>query len=117
LYITLLKSKLHHARVTSADLNYVGSLTLDSALMQAAGIAPYEKVLVANVENGERFETYVIEGEAGSGMVQINGAAARYGVSGDRLIVMAFALVEEVPAGWQPRVIALDENNQVILHK
>jgi aspartate 1-decarboxylase len=117
LYITLLKSKLHHARVTAADLNYVGSLTLDPALMEAAGIAPFEKVLVANVENGERFETYVIEGEAGSGMVQINGAAARYGLPGDRLIVMAFALVEGVPSDWQPRVIALDENNQVILQK
>lgn len=112
--VSLLRVKLHHARVTGADLNYVGSITIDSALLQASGIYVWEKVLVVDIENGARFETYAIPGEADSGTIQLNGAAARLAAVGDRLIVMAFADVEAPPpADWQPRVLVLDAQNAV----
>ena len=103
--ITLLKAKLHRIRVTEADLDYEGSLTLDPDDMEAVGIFPYEKILVADLENGNRFETYAIAGRRGSRVCCLNGAAARLGKVGDRLIVMCFAQVSpDEAAGWQPKV-------------
>ena len=103
--LTLLKSKLHRIRVTEARLDYEGSLTLDPDDMEAAGIVPYEKILCADVENGNRFETYAIEGRRGSHVCCLNGAAAHQGRVGDRLIVMAFArMTPEEARGFIPRV-------------
>ena len=103
--LTLLKSKLHRIRVTEACLDYEGSLTLDPDDMEAVGIVPYEKILCADVENGNRFETYAIAGRRGSRVCCLNGAAAHQGKVGDRLIVMAFAdITPEEAAGWQPLV-------------
>ena len=103
--LQLLKSKLHRIRVTEARPDYEGSLTLDPDDMEAVGIVPYEKILCADVENGNRFETYAIEGVRGSGVCCLNGAAAHKGAVGDRLIVMAFAAVTpEEAVGWQPKV-------------
>ena len=103
--VQLLKAKLHRIRVTEADLDYEGSLTLDPDDMEAVGIVPYEKILVADLENGNRFETYAIAGRRGSRVCCLNGAAARLGKVGDRLIVMCFAQVSpDEAAGWQPRV-------------
>ena len=103
--IEVLKAKLHRIRVTEACLDYEGSLTLDPDDMEAVGILPYEKILCADVENGSRFETYVIAGARGSGVCCLNGAAARLGKVGDRLIVMAFARMSEGEAAdWQPKV-------------
>ena len=103
--LTLLKAKLHRIKVTEADLDYEGSLTLDPDDMEAVGIVPYERILCADVENGNRFETYAIAGERGSHVCCLNGAAAHKGKVGDRLIVMAFAQMSEDEAkGWVPRV-------------
>ena len=103
--LTLLKSKLHRIRVTEARLDYEGSLSLDPDDMEAVGIVPYEKILCADVENGNRFETYAIEGARGSHVCCLNGAAAHQGKVGDRLIVMAFAqLTPEEAQGFTPRV-------------
>ena len=103
--VQLLKAKLHRIRVTEADLDYEGSLSLDPDDMEAVGIFPYEKILCADVENGNRFETYAIAGKRGSHVCCLNGAAAHKGKVGDRLIVMAFAsFTPEEAAGWQPRV-------------
>ena len=103
--IQILKSKLHRIRVTEACLDYEGSLTLDPDDMDAVGIMPYEKILVADVENGNRFETYAICGKRGSHVCCLNGAAAHQGKVGDRVIVMAFALATlEEAQGWVPRV-------------
>lgn len=113
MFVSLLRSKLHHARVTDADLNYVGSITIDSELLELAGMVPYEKVLVVDLENGARFETYTIPGDKGSGAIMLNGAAARLVSKGDRLIIMAFAYAEFPPDNWTPTVVILDENNKV----
>ena len=103
--LTLLKAKLHRIKVTEACLDYEGSLTLDPDDMEAVGIVPYEKILCADVENGNRFETYAIAGQRGSHVCCLNGAAAHQGRVGDRLIVMAFAqMSEEEAKGWTPRV-------------
>ena len=103
--LTLLKAKLHRIKVTEACLDYEGSLTLDPDDMEAVGILPYEKILCADVENGNRFETYAIAGTRGSHVCCLNGAAAHKGRVGDRLIVMAFAQMSEDEArGWTPRV-------------
>ena len=105
MHLTLLKSKLHRIRVTEARLDYEGSLSLDPDDMEAVGIVPYEKILCADVENGNRFETYAIAGARGSHVCCLNGAAAHQGKVGDRLIVMAFAqLTPEEAQGWSPRV-------------
>ncbi|MFC1497019.1 aspartate 1-decarboxylase [Verrucomicrobiota bacterium] len=111
----MLKSKLHHATVTDVELEYEGSLTIDSNLMDAAGIRPYEKILIANLANGNRFETYAIPAEeSGSGKICLNGATAHKGSSGDRLIVFAFGLLQEEEINQhRPRVILLDENNKI----
>ena len=103
--VELLKSKLHRIRVTEANLDYEGSLTLDPDDMEAVGIVQYAKLLVANVESGSRFETYAIAGRRGAHVCCLNGAAAHMGRVGDRLIVMSFAMfTPEEAAGWQPRV-------------
>ena len=113
--IKLLKSKLHRAVVTGSDLNYHGSLTIDPELMESVGLVPYEAILVANVATGTRGETYVLEGTRGSGQIELNGAMARLGATGDRLIVMAFGMFEpgEV-AGHRPRVAILDNVNHIV---
>ena len=112
--ITMLKGKIHRAVVTEAALNYVGSITIDAKLMEAAGILEYEKVQVADIENGARFETYVIEGEAGSGMICLNGAAARQVQVGDRIIIMAYApMTPEEAKEVKPQVVFVDEGNQM----
>ena len=111
--VTLLRAKLHRIRVTEACLDYVGSLTVDRDLMEAVGLFASEKILCANVENGERFETYAISGPRGSGVCCLNGAAAHKGKVGDRLIVMAFGQFSpEEAASHQPRVVFLDEKNR-----
>lgn len=112
--ITMLKAKIHRAVVTQAELNYVGSITIDSDLMEAAGIFEYEKVQIADVENGNRFETYVIAGEAGSGMICLNGAAARQVQPGDHVIIMAYAqMTPEEARTMKPQVVFVDEKNKI----
>jgi aspartate 1-decarboxylase len=113
--IHLLKSKIHRAQVTDRNLDYEGSLTIPLDLMEKVGLRPYERILCSNMANGERFETYAIVGQAGSGAIILNGAAARLGERGDRLTIMSFAEVEAGEAqGWKPRVIVLGEKNIVI---
>jgi aspartate 1-decarboxylase len=111
--IEMLKSKIHRARVTATNLHYVGSITIDADLIREAGLRHYEKVLVANLNNGERFSTYVIEGEPGGGQIEINGAASRHASLGDELIIMAFGLVgpDEVE-GFTPRIVMVDPHNR-----
>ncbi len=111
----LCKSKIHRATVTEANLNYEGSLTLDPLLMEAAGLVPFEQVHVLNLNNGARFETYLIEGERGSGTVCVNGAAARLVQVGDHVIVLAYALVsEDELSDFTARIVFVDENNRVV---
>lgn len=111
----LCKSKIHRATVTEANLNYEGSLTLDPLLMEAAGLVPFEQVHVLNLNNGARFETYLIEGERGSGTVCVNGAAARLVQVGDPVIVLAYALVpEDELADFTARIVFVDEHNRVV---
>jgi aspartate 1-decarboxylase len=111
---TFLKSKIHRAVVTGADVNYEGSLTVDSALLAAAGMRAYELVLVADVENGARLETYLIAGPEGSGIIQGNGAAARLLQAGDHVIIMTFVQVPEpLPAEWSPTIVLVDEKNRI----
>ena len=112
--LEMLKSKIHRAVVTQAELNYVGSITVDEALMKASGIVEYEKVQIADVDNGARFETYVIAGEEGSGIICLNGAAARMVSTGDKVIIMSSAQMtpEEVKDN-PPKVVFVDENNKI----
>ncbi len=113
---TLLKSKLHRAAVTGASLHYEGSLTVAEDLAKKAGFLPYEKILVGNINNGERFETYLIYSRAGSKVIELNGATAHLGKIGDRLTIMSFAQVPaELAAKHQPTVVRLDEKNDVLL--
>ena len=108
------KSKIHRATLTGADLHYEGSLTLDRDLMDAADILPYEKVSVVNINTGSRLETYVIEGRAGSGDVQLNGAAARLGAPGDRVIVISYAEYDESELeDFEPTIVFVDEKNRM----
>ena len=113
--LTILKSKIHQATVTGFDMEYEGSIVVDSALMEEVGLVPYEKVLVANMNTGDRFETYVIPGDPSSGAIELNGATARLGQAGDRVIIFSFARVsaEEVRS-FSPKIVQLDENNRVI---
>lgn len=113
--LTILKSKLHLATVTRADLNYHGSLTIDPELMAAVGLLPYEAILVSNVATGQRAETYVLPGTPGAGQIELNGAMARLGAPGDKVIVMAFAQLDpDELDGHRPRVVALDGRNRVV---
>lgn len=110
----VLRSKIHRATVTEADLNYEGSMTIDKNLMEAAGMLPFEQVKVYNINNGERFDTYAIEGERGSGVIGLNGAAARKGHVGDLVIIACYCLMEDSElAGYHPEILLLDENNVV----
>jgi aspartate 1-decarboxylase len=111
--ITVMKSKIHRATVTGADLNYEGSISIDKSLLDTAGIMVYEKVQIVNLNNGARFETYVIEGKAGSGEVMLNGPAARLGQTGDLIIIIAYALMEKEEAErFRPKVIMVDSENK-----
>lgn len=111
------KSKIHRATVTEANLDYEGSITVDELLLNAADIVPYEMVQVFNIHNGQRFETYAIPGAQGSGTICLNGAAARCGARGDKVIIISTALIPEadVPA-FQPRVVFVDPSNRIV-HK
>lgn len=112
--ITMLKAKIHRATVTQAALNYIGSITVDEALLEESGILEYEKVQIVDVENGARFETYTIAGERGSGVMCLNGAAARMVQPGDKIILMAYAQVTpEEAEELKPRVLFVDDKNQV----
>ncbi len=112
--VKVLRGKIHRVRITEAQVEYVGSITIDRTLMDAAGIVPGECVLVADLADGARFETYVFEGERGSGVICINGAAARLVDVGDLAIIMAFGYVSLAEAGGlHPKVVLVDENNQV----
>jgi aspartate 1-decarboxylase len=111
----MLKSKLHRATITDANLNYEGSLTIDRQLMDEVGLAPFEKIKIYNINNGERFDTYVIEGPAGSGTIALNGAAARRGLAGDLIIIVSYALYDQAElATYQPRIAVLDRNNRIV---
>ena len=111
---TMLRSKLHMARVTEANLEYMGSLTVDRDLMDAVGMVPNEQILVANHANGERFTTYLFEGERGSGVICVNGAAAHLAKEGDRIIVMTFAQLDETEVvAHRPQVAILTEDNLI----
>jgi aspartate 1-decarboxylase len=111
---TLLRSKIHRATVTDADADYEGSITIDSYLMKAAGLAEYELVHIADVTTGARLETYVMAGPAGSGVICMNGAAARVVNVGDKVIIMAYGQVEEqLPADWKPEIVLLDDKNRI----
>ncbi|MCI8776645.1 MAG: aspartate 1-decarboxylase [Oscillospiraceae bacterium] len=110
--LTMLKSKIHRATVTEANLNYVGSVTIDSHLMKLAGILEYEKVQIVDINNGNRIETYVIGGEENSGIICLNGAAARCVQTGDKVIIMAYAQMSpEEAENYAPKVVIVDENN------
>ena len=112
---TMCKSKIHRATVTDANLNYVGSVTIDPVLLRQADILPYEMVQVVNINNGERFETYVIEGQEGSGTICLNGAAARLAVPGDLVIIIAYGqYTEEELKQFDPRIVHVDMNNRIL---
>ncbi|MGE5380866.1 MAG: aspartate 1-decarboxylase [Methylocystaceae bacterium] len=109
-----MKSKIHRATVTQADLNYVGSITIDRLLLEAADLLPNEKVQIVNNNNGARFETYVIEGEPGSGVICLNGAAARLVNPGDIVIIISYAMMsDEEIKGYQPRLVYVDDKNRI----
>jgi aspartate 1-decarboxylase len=111
----MFKSKIHRATCTEADLNYVGSITIDKTLMDAAGILPGEKVQVVNINNGNRFETYTLEGPAGSGMICINGAAARLVHPGDKVIIITYCWLEAAEAkAFKPTVVFVDDQNAIL---
>lgn len=113
--ITLLKAKIHRAVVTQADLNYVGSVTIDSTLLQESGILEYEKVQIVDIENGNRFETYTIAGEPGSGIICLNGAAAKCVSVGDKVIIMAYAnLTPEEAKTHKPMVVFVNDDNKIV---
>ena len=113
MFRTMMKSKLHRATVTEANLQYVGSITIDTALMEAADILPNEKVQIVNNNNGARFETYVIPGERSSGTICLNGAAARQVQVGDQVIIISYAMLsDEAAHQYKPKVVFVDEQNQ-----
>ena len=114
MYLQMLKGKIHRATVVQAELDYVGSITIDEELLEAAGILEYEKVQVVDINNGQRFETYTIAGQRGSGMICLNGATARCVQKGDKIIIMCYALmsVEEIKEN-PPKVVFVDDNNKV----
>jgi len=112
--VHMMKSKLHHATVTQAELHYVGSITVDEDLMDAANLIDHEKVQVLDIENGERLETYVIKGERGSGVICMNGPAARKIQKGDTILVISYAMMSEEEARkYKPVVVILEDNNKV----
>jgi aspartate 1-decarboxylase len=111
---TMLASKIHRATVTEVNVDYEGSITIDSDLMEAADVLPFEMVHVLDIQNGNRFQTYAIEGKRGSGVIGINGAAARLVQKGDTVIILSYrSLSEEEAQGFQPRLVYVDENNSI----
>jgi len=112
---TLLSAKIHNCTLTGANINYVGSISIDKILLEKAGILPYEQVQVVNVANGERFITYAIAAPANSGAIELNGAAARLGIIGDRLIIMTYGqfTIEELKC-YSPTVVIVDDKNQLL---
>jgi len=113
--VFLLKSKIHRATVTDGNVDYEGSLTIAADLMKAAGFRPYERILCSNMNNGNRFETYVITGKRGSGAIILNGAAAHLGKKGDLLTIMSFTAVNKKKADkWKPRVVVLGKGNKIV---
>ena len=111
---SMLKSKIHRATVTESNLSYEGSLTVDRDLMDKVGLLPFEKIHIYNINNGERFETYVIEGARGTGVIGLNGAAARKGLVGDLIIIAAYALFDDAELqGYQPSIVVLNPDNTI----
>lgn len=114
MYRKILRSKIHRAAVTDSNLEYEGSITIDVNLLTRAGMVEYELVQVVNLNNGTRFETYIIEGEAGSGKIELNGAAARLAHPGDRIIIMSYVMVnDDELVDWKPTIVLVDEKNQI----
>ncbi len=114
MFVTLMKSKIHRATITEANLHYVGSITIDEALMEAAGIIENEKVQIVNNNNGNRLETYVIKGKRESGMICLNGAAARLVYPGDTIIIIAYGMFSaEEAKGFKPNVVFVDGENKI----
>ena len=114
MFRTMLKSKIHGARVTDANVEYRGSITIDISILEAVEIIPNEKVQVVNLNNGSRIETYVIPGKKGSGVIAMNGGAARHAVVGDRLLIMSYVLIETKDAlGHKPKIVFLDGKNKI----
>lgn len=115
MFLTMLKSKIHRAKITEANLNYEGSITIDRDLMNKANIYPHEAVHVFNINTGDRFITYAIEGPAGSGVICLNGAAARLGQPGDLIIIVSFIQIpEEQAKSWKPIIVNVDKDNKSI---
>lgn len=113
--VNMLKGKIHRATVTQAELDYVGSITVDEELLEASGIYEYEKVQIVDINNGSRFETYTIAGERGSGLICLNGAAARQVQTGDKIIIMAYAVMDEKEIKDNPpRVVFVDDDNKIV---
>jgi len=114
MYIEVLKSKIHRAKITQADLNYIGSIAIDEDLMEAANVIENEKVSIYNITNGERLDTYVIKGERGSGIISLNGAAARKAAVGDYVIIASYASMDfEEARYFKPTIVFPDDNNRV----
>jgi len=114
MHLTMLKTKLHQAHVTLSELEYEGSCAIDGKLLDAAGIHEYEQIQIYNLANGNRFTTYAIRGEEGSGMISVNGAAAHKAQPGDRIIICSYVQLEQKEAAnFKPRLVYLDENNQI----
>ncbi|MBF2065676.1 MAG: aspartate 1-decarboxylase [Calothrix sp. C42_A2020_038] len=115
MYRTILLAKIHNCTLTAANINYVGSISIDQVLLDKSGILPYEQVQVVNINNGERFTTYAIPAPANSGAIELNGAAARLGISGDRLIIMSYGqFTTDELKSYSPKVILVDENNRLL---
>lgn len=115
MYRQILKAKIHRATVTDSQVEYEGSITIDEELLKAAEIVPWEKVLIANIDNGSRIESYAIPGEAGSGVICMNGGAAKYAKKGERVIIMSFAvLTDEELERHQPKVVYVDKQNRIL---
>ena len=114
MYRKLLNSKIHRAVVTGSELNYVGSITIDKNLLDKAGIREFELVQVVNINNGDRFETYTVAGQAESGVIELNGAAARLAQPGDKVIIMTYVYLEQpLPDKWQPTIVLVDDHNKI----
>ena len=112
----MLRSKIHRATVTDANLSYEGSITIDEILIEAAGMLPYEQVMISNLNNGERFETYVIPGARGSGQVCLNGPTARKALAGDKIVIFCYeSYNEEELKTFKPKIIIVDEKNKMVL--
>ncbi|MBU0729586.1 MAG: aspartate 1-decarboxylase [Proteobacteria bacterium] len=112
---SMLKTKIHRATITESNLNYEGSLTIDKDLLKEVDLLPFERIKIYNINNGERFDTYVIEGPSGSGVIGLNGAAARKGMPGDLIIIVSYAMYNaDELASYKPAIVLLDQNNRIV---